>query len=45
MAVQSSDKKINLIINKLTRTQYESLKRDGRINEDELYFVTEDNQN
>lgn len=37
-----TDEKVDLIINKLTRAQYESLRESGEIDENQLYIITDD---
>lgn len=39
MALTSNDTKANFILNKLTQEQYDQLKSEGRINENEWYFI------
>ena len=40
-----TDKKVSLVLNKLTKAQYETLLEQNRISETELYFITDDNKN
>lgn len=35
----------NLVINKMTKEQYQSLQDSNNINDNELYFITNDNDN
>lgn len=37
-----TDEKVDLIINKLTRAQYESLRESGEIDDNQLYMITDD---
>lgn len=37
-----TDKQVDLIINRLTRAQYNELKENGGISEYELYYITDD---
>ena len=38
-------KKVSLVLNKLTKAQYETLLEQNKISETELYFITDDNKN
>lgn len=38
-----TDKKVDLILNKLTKAQYDKLLEQNKISETELYFITDDN--
>jgi len=38
----STDKNIDLVINKLTQEQYNILDQQGQLSDDELYFITDD---
>lgn len=42
MALQSTDEKVDLVLNRMTKSVYNSLQEEGLVADNELYFIVDD---